>query len=89
MYMYMIFHVDDWCWFMLDLSLNEVTMKYMPSNLDIYAKSMIYVEYNLMNMRIWYGIPAVHIRISILYMFHVGSLWWFMIDMMLYDDLCL
>ena len=42
-----------------------------------------------MNMRIWYGISAVHVRISMLYMFHIGSLWWFMIDIMLYDDLCL
>ena len=50
MYMYMMFHVDDWCRFILDLSLNEVTMKYMPCNLDIYAESIIYVEYNLMNI---------------------------------------
>ena len=60
-YMMMMLYVDDLYWFMVDLSLNEVIMIHMNFNHDIYAKSIIYVEYNLMNIRIWYGIPAVHI----------------------------
>ena len=87
MYMYMMFHVDDWCWFMLDLSLNEVTMKYMPCNLDIYAKSIIYVEYNLMNIWTWWWTPAVHVWYVMIIMLYVGLFKCFRMILMLDDDI--
>ena len=59
--MKMMLYVDDLCWFMLDLGLNEVIMKYMKFNLGICVKFMIYDEYMWWAWEYDMNTPAVHV----------------------------
>ena len=59
--MYMMMCVDDLWWFMLVLGLDDDIMKYRLYNHDIYARFMIFDEYNTLNIWICWRILAVHV----------------------------
>ena len=58
---YMMMCVDDLRWFMLVLGLDDDIMKYRLYNHDIYARFMIFDEYNMKNMWISWWTPTVHV----------------------------
>ena len=74
---------------MLETSLNDDMIKYILWNPYIYVRSMILVEYRMINTWLCWWTPAVHVWFMMLWMFHVEIIWWFLMIMKLDDDSCL
>ena len=87
--MIMMLYFDDLSWFMLEMSLNDETIKYIPWYTRIYVRSIIFVESIMMNTWLCSWKPAVHVWFMMIWMFHVEIFWWFLIFMKIYDDSCL
>ena len=86
---YMMLYFDDLSWFILELSLNDDTYKYMSWYPGIYIRSIMFVDYSMMNTWYCWWTPAVHVWFMMLWMFHVEIIWWFLMIMKLHDDSCL
>ena len=61
----------------------------MICNHDIYARSMIFVENNMMNTWICWRTSAEHVWFLMIYMLYDELFWWFLMTMIVYDDSCL
>ena len=84
----MIYFVDCWL-IMLDLSVDDVILKYIACNLPKYVRSLIYDVYHLMSMYLWYEELAVHVWLIMIWKLYLVIFSWFMLEMKLYVDLSL
>ena len=88
-FMYMMLYFDDLSWFMLEMSLNDKMIKYIPWNPCIYVRSMIFVKYSMMNTWLCWWTPTVHVWFMMIWMYYVEVLWWFLKNVKIDDDSCL
>ena len=71
---------------MLEMSLNDDVNEYISWNPFIYVRSMIFVNYSMMNIWYCWWTPAVHDEIMMIWMYYVEVLCWFLKNMKLDDD---
>ena len=68
---------------MLEMSLNDDMIIYMPWNLCLYVRSMIFVEYNMMNIWICWWTPGAYIWFMIIWLSICHEIYVYMLDLWL------
>ena len=71
------------------MSLNDYMNDYMPWNSCRYVRSIIFVNFGMMNIWDCWWTPTVNDELLMIWICYVEVLCWFLKKMMLYDYKCL